>query len=79
VRALAVFLVTAGFCAAPVLVQAAPSEHHQHHHQLQHHTAVPGAGRNSHNQELGPAGATYDQRWLDAMVQHHTGALRVGE
>ena len=28
---------------------------------------------------MGPAGATYDLRWLDAMVQHHTGALRMSE
>jgi uncharacterized protein (DUF305 family) len=30
-----------------------------------------------HAHDLGPAGATYDLRWLDAMVQHHTGALRM--
>jgi uncharacterized protein (DUF305 family) len=28
---------------------------------------------------VGPAGSTYDLRWLDAMVQHHTGALRMSE
>jgi uncharacterized protein (DUF305 family) len=28
---------------------------------------------------VGPAGRTYDLRWLDAMVQHHIGALRMGE
>jgi uncharacterized protein (DUF305 family) len=32
-----------------------------------------------HGASLGPAGTTYDLRWLDAMVQHHTGALRMGE
>jgi uncharacterized protein (DUF305 family) len=32
-----------------------------------------------HNHEVGPAGRTYDLRWIDAMVQHHTGALRMGE
>ena len=25
------------------------------------------------------AGSTYDLRWLDGMVQHHTGALRMSE
>ena len=38
---------------------------HQHH---QHHV-----------HSIGPAGSTYDLRWLDAMVQHHSGALRMGE
>ena len=28
---------------------------------------------------MGPAGATYDLRWLDAMQQHHTGALIMSE
>jgi uncharacterized protein (DUF305 family) len=33
----------------------------------------------AHHHELGPAGSTYDLRWLDGMVQHHTGALRMSE
>lgn len=33
----------------------------------------------SHNHSVGPAGATYDLRWIDGMVQHHTGALRMSE
>ena len=44
---------------------------HEHHH----HIVMPSA----HNHDLGPAGSTYDLRWLDAMVQHHTGALRMSE
>jgi uncharacterized protein (DUF305 family) len=43
---------------------------------------TPAAGQgshDSHSHEVGPAGATYDLRWLDAMVQHHTGALRMSE
>jgi uncharacterized protein (DUF305 family) len=32
-----------------------------------------------HAHDVGPAGATYDLRFLDAMVQHHTGALRMSE
>jgi uncharacterized protein (DUF305 family) len=28
---------------------------------------------------VGPAGATYDLRFIDGMVQHHTGALRMSE
>jgi len=65
---------------------------HQQHNQ---HQQVPGAppgghgatsqdshshdSHSSHSHELGPAGSTYDLRWLDAMVQHHTGALRMSE
>lgn len=33
----------------------------------------------AHSHDVGPAGSTYDLRWLDAMVQHHTGALRMSE
>jgi uncharacterized protein (DUF305 family) len=33
----------------------------------------------AHNHEVGPAGSTYDLRWIDGMVQHHTGALRMSE
>ena len=43
-----------------------------------HHHGHP-AGPASHQHEVGPAGATYDLRFLDAMVQHHTGALRMSE
>ena len=32
-----------------------------------------------HGHDLGPAGDTYDLRFIDGMVQHHTGALRMGE
>jgi uncharacterized protein (DUF305 family) len=58
---------------------AMPGMDHQHHG----HPAGPaGAGQDSHashDHEVGPAGATYDLRFLDAMVQHHTGALRMSE
>jgi len=33
----------------------------------------------AHTHEVGPAGRSYDLRWIDAMVQHHTGALRMSE
>jgi uncharacterized protein (DUF305 family) len=33
----------------------------------------------SHAHDVGPAGATYDLRFIDGMVQHHTGALRMSE
>ena len=43
--------------------QVGPHQHHLH----------------SHAHDVGPAGRTYDLRWIDGMVQHHTGALRMGE
>ena len=68
----------------------APSPAHDPHHQ--HHsppsmapaTATPQSAAGSmdhsaHGHGLGAAGTTYDLRWIDAMVQHHTGALRMSE
>ncbi len=61
----------------------AQMDHNHHHH---HTTPAPAAGAGSagidhstHNHDVGPAGSTYDLRWIDAMVQHHTGALRMSE
>jgi uncharacterized protein (DUF305 family) len=54
------------------------ADHHHHHPGLQ----VPGASSPPADHgvhDLGPAGSTYDLRWIDAMVQHHTGALRMSE
>ena len=46
-------------------------------------SAAPGQassqGRHLHGHTIGPAGTTYDLRWLDGMVQHHIGALRMSE
>jgi uncharacterized protein (DUF305 family) len=79
-RLLAAPLLLLGFWAAPALSQADPHQHHQHHHGAAPAAPAPGFGsHSSHTHELGPAGATYDLRWLDAMVQHHTGALRMSE
>lgn len=50
-----------------------PPGHHHHGHPGGPVTAP------SHSHSLGPAGATYDLRWLDALQQHHTGALRMSE
>ncbi|KAF0654659.1 hypothetical protein L107_03094 [Cyanobium sp. Copco_Reservoir_LC18] len=51
-------------------------DHHQHHHTPPAGTAPDHAG---HAHDVGPAGATYDLRFIDGMVQHHTGALRMSE
>jgi len=56
---------------------------HQHHHQ--HHQPMPLVDQmplndhSAHSHDVGPAGSTYDLRWIDGMGQHHTGALRMSE
>ena len=77
-RPLAASLLLAGIWTAPVLAQGDPHQHH-HHHQAAPATASPSQTHTSHSHDVGPAGTTYDLRWLDAMVQHHTGALRMSE
>jgi len=86
-RVLVASLLLTGIWAAPVWAQGDPHQHHQHHNHHQHHQAAPAAAphsqglgsHTSHSHDVGPAGATYELRWLDAMVQHHTGALRMSE
>ena len=69
----------------PARAQMDPHQHHQMMH-------APAAGQapapspapmpldhSAHNHAVGPAGSTYDLRWIDGMVQHHTGALRMSE
>ena len=82
-RSFATSLVLAGIWGVPVLAQGDPHQHHHH----QHHQAAPAAAPRSqdhgshasHSHDVGPAGATYDLRWLDAMTAHHSGALRMSE
>jgi uncharacterized protein (DUF305 family) len=50
--------------APPALAQADPHAGHLHA---------------AHAHDLGPAGSSYDLRFIDAMVQHYTGALRMGD
>ena len=68
----------------PALAQQDPHHGHHQHHQMgaPPRAASPAAApvdHSAHNHEVGPAGRSYDLRWLDAMVQHHTGALRMSE
>ena len=67
-------------------VARAQPDHHHHHQMMPAPAKAPAAGTGSgpmdhsaHNHDVGPAGSTYDLRWIDAMVQHHTGALRMSE
>jgi uncharacterized protein (DUF305 family) len=79
-------LALLGLLAAtgPALAQQDPHHGHHQHHQMgaPPRAASPAAApvdHSAHNHEVGPAGRSYDLRWLDAMVQHHTGALRMSE
>ncbi len=82
-RALLSLVVLAAPALAPATVRAQaphtlPAEHGASHRD--HGAHDPGAhAPGTHAHDLGPAGATYDLRFIDGMVQHHTGALRMGE
>jgi uncharacterized protein (DUF305 family) len=90
-RSVSAALVLLGLLAAAVPARAQMDPHQHHHH---HPRGLPGPGAGqapaaapaaaatdhaAHNHDLGPAGSTYDLRWIDGMVQHHTGALRMSE
>ncbi|MDI9405985.1 MAG: DUF305 domain-containing protein, partial [Chitinophagaceae bacterium] len=71
---------------APALAQLDPHHGHHQHHQMAAPAPAGGSApaaapmdHSAHIHDVGPAGSTYDLRWLDAMVQHHTGALRMSE
>ena len=58
-----------------------PAGDHRHHDH-KHHSGEdkpPHEDHAGHSHDVGPAGATDDLRFLDGMVQHHTGALRMSE
>jgi uncharacterized protein (DUF305 family) len=65
--ALALALLLSPVAGGQVQAQADP---HQHHQVVDH---------SAHNHDVGPAGSTYDLRWIDGMTAHHTGALRMSE
>ena len=67
-------------------VALAQMDHRQGHHGhgMQHpapektkEVAPAHSGNHQHHAHgMGPAGSTYDLRFIDGMVEHHTGALR---
>jgi len=66
--------------------QVDPHQHHHHQPLLTPARAAGGApalaapsdtSAHDHTAAVGPAGRTYDLRWIDGMVRHHTGALRM--
>ncbi len=81
-RWLLVMLWMASGSAALAQNSGAIDPHQQHRDRHLHHGDLSPASQpahSGHTHDVGPAGATYDLRWLDAMVQHHLGALRMGE
>lgn len=66
-----------------VLAQQMPGmsgmEHHMHHGGSMGPSSGAQTDHASQMHDVGPAGATYDLRFIDGMVQHHTGALRMSE
>ena len=90
--ALALALLVSPLAGGRAQAQLDPHQHH-HHMMAPAPGAAPAPGsppaagapaatpnhHSAHNHDVGPAGSTYDLRWLDGMVQHHTGALRMSE
>ncbi len=79
-RALLIALVAALNLPGPALAQEGAHPHGPHG--MEDKPASEdhrGHDHGDHAHDLGPAGTTYDLRFIDAMVQHHTGALRMSE
>jgi uncharacterized protein (DUF305 family) len=80
--ALAVGLLFSPLAGSRAQAQIDPHQHHQMMAPAPAAEAPPASApmdHSAHNHDVGPAGSTYDLRWLDGMVQHHTGALRMSE
>ena len=78
-------LVVAALAGLLAPVAQAQMDPHQHHRMM---APAPSADappapapmdHSGHAHDVGPAGSTYDLRFIDGMVQHHTGALRMSE
>jgi uncharacterized protein (DUF305 family) len=85
-KAAMIGLASALTVAAPALAQVPGGMDHGGHHGMPgmavpNRSAPAGAdpAHAGHAHDVGPAGATYDLRFIDGMVQHHTGALRMSE
>ena len=82
------FALAAISALTPQASLAQTDHHHGHHGHGMHHAepentqeAAP-THSNTHQHHahgMGAAGSTYDLRFIDGMVEHHTGALRMSE
>ena len=81
-----ILVATTAFLSQTAVAQM--DHHHGHHGHEMHHvhnedikeespTASDTLGHHAHG--MGAAGSTYDLRFIDGMVEHHTGALRMSE
>ncbi len=73
-----------GLAALGTVPALAQSDPHAGHRGMEVRPASPAASAEAavhagHDHRVGPAGATYDLRFIDGMVQHHIGALRMSE
>ena len=71
-----------GLFSSAVQAQMDPHQHHRMVAPSPSSEATPidqPIDHSAHAHDVGPAGSTYDLRWIDGMVQHHTGALRMSE
>jgi len=78
-RSAPVTLALLGLLASTVPARAQMDSHHHHHRPPPPAAAPSSTDPTAHQHDVGPAGSTYDLRWIDGMVQHHTGALRMSE
>ncbi|MGB7564289.1 MAG: DUF305 domain-containing protein [Prochlorococcaceae cyanobacterium] len=80
-RFVAFALTLAALLSSPALAQIDPHAGHRGMDGKPGLTTPIGAdpAHAGHAHDVGPAGATYDLRFIDGMVQHHTGALRMSE
>ena len=82
------FVLAAISALTPQASLAQMDHHHGHHGHGMHHAepenTQEAASTHSdthqhHAHGMGAAGSTYDLRFIDGMVEHHTGALRMSE
>jgi len=83
-RPLPLLLAAALISFLPVSAQAQQGSHLHGNHPMNHGSPTPAVPstenvHTAHQHDIGPAGETYDLRFIDGMVQHHTGALRMSE
>ena len=83
-RPLPLLLVAALISFLPVTARAQQGSHGHGNHHMHHSSPTPAVPskehvHGAHQHEIGPAGETYDLRYIDAMVKHHEGALLMSE
>ena len=87
-RFLALASAAIAVCTTPSVLAQDHRHHHGHHGHEMHQPDptkqedAPGqtsSGHDHHSHGIGPAGSTFDLRFIDGMVEHHTGALRMSE